>query len=197
MKKSGVLLAVISALLVTGSYAQTSTPTRGGNSNAKAQKTEQTTQSTAPGAGNSSSPQATADAWTQKMDDVLHLTPDQKQRISAINLKYANQLEDLKNRYHSMDNPDMTQAKADKDKITEARINEYSGILNADQMQKFNDHRDKMKSDSGNKAQNKDEMKQNMQNMTPEERQQYKDQMKEKKQNKQSGSSSTSSSDNN
>ncbi len=64
----------------------------------------------------------TAKEWTQKMDEVLNLTPDQEKRIMEINLRYANRMEEMKTKYSSTDNRDMDMAKREKDQMTENRL---------------------------------------------------------------------------
>lgn len=125
--------------------------------------------------------QARAKDMTDKMDEVLDLTPDQYKKAMAINLKYTNQLEEMKTRNQGAGDDAATkeQMKAKKDQLSRDRLQQYKSILTAEQWKKFEERRGEMKSDKadhqGNGNMTKEEKKERMESMTPEEKQQMKD----------------------
>ncbi|MBC8045860.1 MAG: hypothetical protein H7Y00_03645 [Fimbriimonadaceae bacterium] len=120
--------------------------------------------------------------WTKMMDDKLSLSADQEKKAMTVNMKYAKQLVELKMKHHN--NPGASEAaiKTEKDRITEARLKEYKGFLNKEQMAKFNEHRSDLKEDK----MSKEEKKEKIENMTPEEKEKLKAEKEKRKAEKSS-----------
>ncbi len=124
--------------------------------------------------------QEMAKEWTAKMDEVLSLSADQKKKAMDVNEKYARQILEMKMKHK--DNPDgmsESQMQAAKDKLTEARLKEYQSFLTKEQAAKFKEHRDGLKSDK--EKMSKEEKKEKVENMTPEEREKMKEEHKKDK----------------
>ena len=190
MKKASLLLVMIATLLFNNSYAQVTTK---GGTESKTEKKDE------PRSGDKSDKKekvqsemsgdaaGTAKDWTTKMDEICNLDASQEQKVLAINLRYANKLEDLKTKYKGMENPNADAAKAEKDEMTKQRFKEYSQVLSKDQMQKFKDYRNDKKDDAdhaGNNSDKKDDVKEKYKNATPEEQAKMKEELKEKKEKK-------------
>lgn len=188
MKKASLLMVVIATLLFSNGYAQVTTKS-GTNSDKTAQtdKSDKSDKKDKIDSEMSHDAATNAKDWTDKMDQVCTLDKTQENKIMAINLRYANRLEDLKNKYKGMDNPNADAAKAEKDDLTKQRFKEYSDVLSKEQMQKFKEYRNTKKDEahaSGQHADKKDEAKDKYKNATPEEKAKMKEEMKDKKDNK-------------
>lgn len=190
MKKSILTLAVVAALLFSNSFAQVVVTDKGGTNTNTGTSTQDPKSKQDPKdvvQGEMSKDAATtAKEWTQKMDEICNLTPDQEKKIMAINLRYANQIEELKAKYRAMDNPNADAAKAEKDELTKRRLREYSDVLTKEQMQKFKAYRDSMKGDDHPSSNsNKEKAKDKYKSGTPEEQERMQQEMKEKKEERQ------------
>ncbi len=124
----------------------------------------------------SSDVQQRAREMTQKLDEVLNLTPDQEKKAMEINLRYLNKLEDFKQKAHDSGNMDRDKIKSQRDDLTRQRLNEYKSFLTKEQWAKFEAHRNNLKDDD---KMSKDEKKEKMENMTPEERERMKEKRKD------------------
>jgi len=190
MKKASLLLVMIATLLFNNSYSQVTTK---GGTDSKTEKKDDTKSGDKSDKKEKVQSEMSGDAastakdWTSKMDEICNLDAGQEQKVMAINLRYANKLEDLKTKYKGMENPNADAAKAEKDEMTKQRFKEYSQILSKEQMQKFKDYRNNKKDESdhsGNSSDKKDDVKEKYKNATPEEQAKMKEEMKEKKEKK-------------
>ncbi len=188
MKKISLALGLAAALLLNNGFAQTVND-KGGTTT----KNPSSTTSTDNDRQDKVKSEMFGDAaqmakeWTQKLDEVLNLSPDQEKRIMEINLRYANRMEEMKTKYSSSDNRDMEMAQKEKDQMTENRLKDYAGVLNKEQMTKFREHRQSLKdSDTDANYTNKDKAKDKYENATPEDRERMKEEAKEKRDQKQS-----------
>ncbi|MEZ5015091.1 MAG: hypothetical protein R2794_12445 [Chitinophagales bacterium] len=182
MKKSILLLAIISTFGMSSIFAQTK------STDTKQDKKDKVSSEMSGDAAQ------TAKEWTDKMDQVCTLTPDQEKKVMEINLRYANKLEDMKAKYSGSDNKNTEMAKQEKDQLTKERFKEYSNVLSDDQMRKFKEYRQSQKgegsSDSGmSKDEHKQEMKDKYNNASPEEKEKMKEEAKDKKDKKDKKSS--------
>ncbi|MFN0276472.1 MAG: hypothetical protein ACKVPJ_12045 [Chitinophagales bacterium] len=186
MKKTSLILTIVGSMFLTGAFAQSKTGERGGEKTAP----QSTEQGTSDKAQVEKKAQEMAAEWTKMMDEKLKLSADQKQKAMAVNEKYAKQLIELKMKNHNNPNADEAMLKAEKEKITQARFNEYKSFLSKEQMAQFKKERDSTKKEKmegmseEEKAQmreNKDEKKEKKENMTEEEKERMEKRKEEKK----------------
>lgn len=197
MKKVSVLLVIATTILFTNSFAQVTqkggtstsqTPTDKSEKGEKGEKGDKADKKDKVQSEVSGDAASMAQEWTKKIDEICNLDAAQEKKITEINLRYANKLEELKTKYKGMENPNAEAAKAEKDELTKARFKEYSNVLTKEQMEKFKAYRDSKKEDNaaagGDNAEKKDKMKEEYKNATPEEKEKMKEEMKEKKEKK-------------
>jgi hypothetical protein len=149
----------------------------------KAEKQDQMNKQDRQSSPASADAQSRAKEMTDKLDEVLDLTTEQYQKAMQVNLKYCNQLEEMKARNTGNDAATKEQMKAKKDELSRERLNQYKSFLTKEQWSKFEAHRGEVKeeynSDKGNMS--KEEKKERMENMTPEEKQKMQEKKDQKK----------------
>lgn len=148
----------------------------------KAEKQDQMNKQDRQSSPASADAQSRAKEMTDKLDEVLDLSTEQYQKAMQVNLKYVNQLEEMKAR-NDGNAANKEQMKAKKDELSRERLNQYKSFLTKEQWSKFEAHRGDMKedynSDKGNMS--KEDKKERMDNMTPEEKQKMQEKKDQKK----------------
>jgi hypothetical protein len=183
MRKTTLILTIASAIFFTGAFAQV---TDRGGEKAESKKVEH--DQNPDKAQLEHKAMEMAQEWTNMMDQKLSLSADQKQKAMEVNKKYAKQLLELKMKHHN--GGDEAALKAEKERITQARFNEYKSFLTKEQMAKFKKERDTTKKEKMENMtpeekermmEKKEEKKEKMENMTPEEKERMEKRKEEKK----------------
>lgn len=189
MKKTNFILTLIAVFLVGSLSAQVTekdASSRGDKTKSERTETTASTSDTPDKAKLEQEAQQMAKEMTTKMDEVLNLSADQEKKAMAANLQYARQMIEIKAKHRQ--HPEAgneTEAKAARERLQDAKMKEYKSFLTKDQAAKFNEHRDNLKDEKGEKM-TKEEKKQKVEDMTPEERERLKKEKEEKKSEKSS-----------